>query len=58
MTEVMLNKTCGPLKAINSGLEFETVVSTAVHQGDPDFTVALWGLVVFFMETCHTNRWT
>lgn len=46
MTEVMLNKTCGSLKAINSGLEFETVVSTAARQGNPDSTMALCGLVV------------
>lgn len=41
MTEVMPNKTCGSLKAINSGLEFETVVSTAVQQVNPDSSMAL-----------------
>lgn len=56
MTEVMLNKTCGSLKAINSGLEFETIVSTAVEQRNPDFTTAVWGLGCFLMENI-THMW-
>lgn len=54
----MLNKTCGSLKAINIGPEFETVVSTAVEQTNPDFTTAVWGLGCFLLETVHVSTET
>lgn len=56
----MLNKTCGSLKAFNSGLEFETIVSAAVDQGNTDFYHGFVGSVFFlffslFMETSHIS---
>lgn len=53
-TEVMLNKTCGSLKAINSGLEFETIVSAAVEI--QIFTMALWGLFFFLLHGNITHK--
>lgn len=55
MTEVMLNKTYGSLKAINIGLEFEAVV---VEQRNPDFTTAVWGLGCFLLETLGVSTET
>lgn len=49
-TEVMLNKTCGSLKAFNSGLEFETIVSAAVDQGNTDFYHGFVGSVFFSLH--------
>lgn len=52
----MLNKTCGSLKAFNSGLGFETIVSAAVDQGNTDFYHGFVGSVFFlFMETSHIS---
>ena len=50
LTKVMLNKTCGSLKAINSSLQSEIVVYTAVQQRNPDFTTAPRGLVVCLFD--------
>lgn len=45
-TEVILNKTL-----INSGLEFETIVSAAVDQGNTDFYHGFVGSVLFFFSS-------
>lgn len=50
----MLNKTCGSLKAFNSGLEFETIVSAAVDRGNTDFYHGFVGSVFWFFSL-HGN---